>query len=186
MRWAAIDFETATSSRDSACALGIVVVEGGEEQLRQHWLIRPPGNAYAARNVEVHGIRPHDTENAPGFAAVWAEAMYLIGDRTIVAHNAPFDVGVIRGCCASFAVVPPAARYLCTVQLSRRTWPELGRHKLPIVAAHVGADLNHHDALSDASACSQVLRACMEVAGAGSVDALLEHHQLPERHVDVA
>ncbi|MCW2972738.1 MAG: Exonuclease RNase and polymerase [Thermoleophilia bacterium] len=186
MRWAAIDFETATHSRDSACALGVVVVEAGTERYRQSWLIRPPENAYAWRNVEVHGIRPEHTEAAPGFAEVWAEAMYLIEDRPLIAHNAPFDVGVIRGCCASFEVQPPTHRYLCTVQLARRTWPELERHRLPIVAAHVGAELDHHDALSDAAACSKIVAACIEAVDATSVAALVEHHGLPERRVHVA
>lgn len=185
MRWAAIDFETATNSRDSACSLGVVVVEDGTELVRRSWLVRPPGNRYEARNVEVHGIRPADTEHAPGFAEVWAEALQLIEDRPLVAHNAPFDIGVIRGCCASFDVQPPSHRYLCTVQLSRRTWPELERHRLPIVAAHVGAELDHHDALSDAAACSHIIAACLDAVAAPSVVALAEHHRLPERRVDV-
>jgi len=186
MRWAAIDFETATHSRDSACALGVVVVDGGEERIRHSWLIRPPENAYSWRNVQVHGIRPEDTERAPDFADVWAEALYLIGDRPLVAHNASFDVGVIRGCCTSFELEVPDHRYHCTVQLSRRTWPELERHRLPIVAAHVGAQLDHHDALSDAAACSSILRACVDAAQVPSLDALVEHHGLAERRVHVA
>ena len=184
MRWAAVDFETATHSRDSACALGVVVVEDGEELMRQAWLIRPPGNAYSRMNISVHGIRPDDTERAPDFAEVWAEAMQMIGDRTLVAHNAPFDVGVIRGCCGSYGITPPPARYVCTVQLSRRTWPELRAHKLPIVAEHVGATLNHHDALSDAAACSHVVHACIAAVGAGSLDELALHHGLRDRRVD--
>lgn len=185
MRWAAIDFETATHSRDSACALGVVVVENGIERARRSWLIRPPGNDYSWRNVEVHGIRPEHTEQSPGFAEVWAEALELIEDRPLIAHNASFDVGVIRGCCASFDVAPPPHRYLCTVQLARRTWPELERHRLPIVAAHVGAELDHHDALSDAAACSSIVHACIEAVSVPTVDALVLHHGLPERRVDV-
>ncbi|MCW2950050.1 MAG: Exonuclease RNase and polymerase [Thermoleophilia bacterium] len=184
MRWAAIDFETATHARDSACALGVVVVDDGVEHARQAWLIRPPDNEFFWRNVEVHGIRPEHTETAPVFDEVWSEALELIGDRPLVAHNASFDVGVIRGCCATFGLTPPPARYLCTVQLARRTWPQLGRHKLPIVAAHVGAPLDHHDALSDATACSRVLHACIEEVGATSVAGLVEHHKIAERRVD--
>ena len=96
MRWAAVDFETATSSRSSACALGVVIVEDGRELHRQAWLIRPPGNRYDVGNVAIHGIRPVDTEDAPDFSRVWSEAMAMIEDRPLVAHNAPFDVGVIR------------------------------------------------------------------------------------------
>jgi DNA polymerase-3 subunit epsilon len=185
MHWAALDFETATSSRASACALGLVIVEDGEERSRQHWLIRPPHNEYAAGNIAIHGIHPEDTEDAPEFDRVWAEAMTMIEDRPIVAHNAGFDVGVIRGGCQAFRIAPPSSVYHCTVQLSRKTWPELVNHKLPMVAGHVGATLDHHEALSDAAACSQIVRACIDVAGVDSLASLSEHHRLREKRVDV-
>ena len=184
MRWAAVDFETATYSRSSACALGVVIVEDGRELHRQAWLIRPPGNRYESGNIAIHGIRPEDTEHAPDFSHVWAEAMQMIDDRPLVAHNASFDVGVIRRSCQEFELQPPSSAYACTVQLSRRTWPDLSAHKLPIVAGHVGAQLDHHDALSDAAACSTIMQHCMDFAGAGSVEALVEHHALKARRVD--
>lgn len=193
MRWAAIDFETATRARTSACALGVVIVDDGRELHRQAWLIRPPGNAYEARNVEVHGIRPSDTGSAPSFADVWAEAAVLIGDRPLVAHNAPFDVAVLRACCDAHGIDPPDASYHCTVQLARRAFPGLAAYKLPIVADHVGAELDHHDALSDAAACSRIVQACFDaLAPAGPAGALVrsmlalnEHHGLSTKHVRV-
>jgi DNA polymerase-3 subunit epsilon len=164
MRWAAIDFETATRSRTSACALGVVVVDEGEVVARQAWLIRPPGNAYDWGNIRVHGIQPGDTERAPGFAEVWSEAMHLCGDRPLVAHNAAFDVGVVRASVAHFGAMMPTVDYACTVSLARRTFPGLPAYRLPVVADHVGAgaELSHHDALSDAVACSSILRACFD------------------------
>ncbi|MCW2956287.1 MAG: polymerase epsilon-like protein [Thermoleophilia bacterium] len=183
MRWAAVDFETATHDRASACALGVVVVEDGHELYRQAWLIRPPGNDYFWRNVQVHGIRPEDTEDAPEFPHVWAEAMAMIGDRPLVAHNAPFDVGVIRGCCDLFSMPVPERRYYCTVQIARKTWPELSAYKLPIVAGHVGAELQHHDALSDAAACSKILSSSLAHTGSASLAALAELHELREKLV---
>ncbi len=186
MRWAAIDFETATYSRASACALGIVVVEDGRELHRQAWLIRPPGNEYQRGNIAIHGIRPSDTEHAPEFPEVWAEALTIIGDRPVVAHNAPFDVGVVRRCCEHHELDAPDLRYLCTVALSRRTWPELRAHKLPIVAEHVGAELDHHDALSDAAACSRILHACIDATGVAGVDALADHFALRDQRIAVA
>jgi DNA polymerase-3 subunit epsilon len=185
MRWAAVDFETATFSRASACALGVVIIEDGQELHRQAWLIRPPDNEYDPRNIEIHGITPQQTEHAPSFDAVWGEAMSMIGDRDLVAHNAGFDVGVIRGGCDAYELAPPSSRYLCTVQLARRTWPDLGAHKLPIVAGHVGAQLDHHDALSDAAACSTIMRACIDTVGARDIDGLVEHWSLKARRVDV-
>lgn len=184
MRWAAIDFETATRSRTSACALGVVVVEDGEELYRQAWLIRPPDNRYDSMNIAVHGIRPSDTERAPAFCDVWDEALQVIGDRPLVAHNASFDVGVVRRCCELYELPLPTSSYHCTVQLARRTWPELGSYRLPIVANHVGASLQHHDALSDAAACSMVLHACVQAAGAASLDLLVAHHGITTQRVD--
>jgi DNA polymerase-3 subunit epsilon len=186
MRWAALDFETATCSLASACALGLVIVEDGRELHRKAWLIRPPGNAYQAGNVAIHGIRPADTEHAPDFVDVWTEALHLIGDRTIVAHNASFDVGVIRRSCKEYAIDVPDLPYACTVSLSRRTWPQLPAHKLPIVAQHVGVELDHHDALSDAIACSRILRACIDSAGVDTIEALVDHHSLRARRVALA
>lgn len=183
MRWAAIDFETATANRASACALGVVVVENGRELHREHWLIRPPGNEYYYRNSEIHGIHPGHTEHAPSFRKVWDEALELIGDRSVIAHNAPFDVGVVRGCCEACQVDPPDLRYFCTVTLARRAWPNLSAHKLPIVAQHLGVSLMHHDALSDAAACSQIFQACLMQAGASSVDELTELWALRDRRI---
>jgi DNA polymerase-3 subunit epsilon len=185
MRWAALDFETATYSRSSACALGLVIVEDGEERYRQHWLIRPPHNEYSSGNIAIHGIHPNDTEDAPEFDRVWAEAMTMIEDRPIVAHNAGFDVNVIRGGCDAFSIAPPSSSYHCTVALARRTWPELENHKLPMVAGHVGATLEHHEALSDAAACSKIMHACIEAAGVETLPDLVAHHKLREKFVHV-
>jgi len=166
MRWAAIDFETATQFRDSACAVGVVVVDEGEERYRQSWLIRPPDNRYSPRNVAIHGIRPADTEHAPSFSSVWNEVEHLVGDRPLVAHNAGFDAGVLAASAAATGAAVRARDFWCSVQMARRAWPELGRWNLPSVAAHVGAELDHHQALSDAAACSRVVRACIEHLGA--------------------
>ena len=69
----AIDFETATFSRASVCEAGICVVRDGKRAETRSWLVRPEDNRYSYRNILIHGIRPEDTENAPGFVQVWEE-----------------------------------------------------------------------------------------------------------------
>jgi hypothetical protein len=66
--WVAIDFETATGARDSACALGIARVCDGEVVSSGAWLIKPPGNVYDHWNIRVRGITPDRTAHAPSFA----------------------------------------------------------------------------------------------------------------------
>ena len=69
MNFVAIDFETATGKRESACALGIVTVAGGEITEAWHTLIKPPDNQYWRMNIEVNGICPAITKFSPDFAA---------------------------------------------------------------------------------------------------------------------
>ncbi len=92
MRFAAIDFETASGARTSACSLGIAVVEDGEIVRRREWLIRPPSLYFRPLYTEVHGITPEMVAGSPGFDALWPEIEREIGDRTLVAHNAAFDM----------------------------------------------------------------------------------------------
>ena len=73
MDFVAIDFETATSDRNSACSVGIVVVSDGKIVDEYYSLIKPPGNYYDWRTIRVHGIKPKQTESAPKFAKVYPQ-----------------------------------------------------------------------------------------------------------------
>ena len=52
-RFAAVDFETATPERSSACAVGIAVFDSGEVRQATSRLIKPPGNEYDWFNQQV-------------------------------------------------------------------------------------------------------------------------------------
>lgn len=155
-RWVAIDFETATREATSACALGIAVIEGLTIVDAAAWLIQPPFNEYEYRNTAVHGLSAEDTEDAPAFEDVWEEVRGAIGDATLLAHNAPFDMRVLRALIATRQLEAPVYEYACTVALSRRAWPSLRNHRLDTVCEHCGVDLVHHQAESDARACARV------------------------------
>ena len=71
----AIDFETANCSRSSVCSVGLVIVKDGEIVDNFYSLIKPTPNYYASFCQEVHGLGPSDTNDAPEFPEVWAEAM---------------------------------------------------------------------------------------------------------------
>lgn len=157
-RWVAIDFETATPQRASACAVGLVAVEDGRVVDSYRALIQPPGNEYAAFNTMVHGITPSDTARAPRFADVWPDIEDFVGGSTLVAHNAGFDIGVLRAECWAADVLPARdLDYACTLVSARLAWPGLTSYSLPWVCEHLGIDLHeHHDAIADASACARI------------------------------
>lgn len=182
-RWVAIDFETATREANSACALGIAVVEDDVVTETASWLIRPPFNEYEYRNTLVHGLSAEDTELAPEFDEVWWEVRQVLEGARLLAHNASFDVRVLRACLGSREIPVPAYEYACTVTLARRAMPELPRHTLDTVCGHCGIRLVHHDAASDAEACARVALACAQVAGARSVSEALRAAGVTTRRV---
>ncbi|MDE0062964.1 MAG: 3'-5' exonuclease [Gammaproteobacteria bacterium] len=152
--FAAIDFETADYWRDSACAVGIVLVENGRIAQRYEQLIRPPREEFVFTHI--HGLTWNDVRDSPTFGEVWPEMRDIIGESEfLVAHNASFDKSVLRACCQADQIEPPEQEIRCTMQMARAKW-DLPSAKLAIVCEHLRIPLNHHNALSDAEACAKI------------------------------
>ncbi|HYP68672.1 MAG TPA: 3'-5' exonuclease [Thiobacillaceae bacterium] len=159
-RFAAIDFETANHSQDSACSVGVVIVERGRIVARLHERIRPPSRQFAFTHI--HGLAWNDVRHAPGFDAVWTGiARELTRVEFLAAHNAPFDRAVLGACCATHGLAAPRLPFVCTVRLARAQW-EIYPTKLPDVCRHLGIDLRHHQADSDAEACARIVIAAQD------------------------
>lgn len=162
MNFTAIDFETATGHRHSACSVGIVTVQNGEITEQYYSLIRPPDNAYWSMNIGVHGIRPADTAKASDFAGLYPEIHRRLAGRTLVAHNAPFDRGVLRKAMAHYGLDYEALQlrgWECTCNIYRRKG--FRPANLAACCERLGIELDPHEALSDALACARLyLRSC--------------------------
>ena len=152
--FAAIDFETADYWRDSACAVGLVLVENNRITKTYHRLIRPPRKEFVFTNI--HGLTWNDVRDSPTFGQMWPELRDFIDEADfLVAHNASFDRGVLHACCEAAEIAPPRHEFRCTVQIARAKW-NLPSAKLPTVCEHLRIPLDHHDALSDAEACAKI------------------------------
>ena len=117
--FAAIDFETADRYRDSACAVGVVLVENRRLTERYYKLIRPPRKK-KLEFTHIHGLAWKDVRNSPSFGEVWPDLRAFIDQAEfLVAHNAPFDRGVLHSCCEAANVVPPSQEFRCTLQMAR-------------------------------------------------------------------
>ncbi len=155
----AIDFETADHERDSACAVGLVRARDGRIVAATSHLIRPPRRDFVF--TYIHGITWEDVAAAPTFAEVWpAMAAFMAGADFLVAHNAPFDRGVLHACCDAANLAHPPLDFVCTVRVARQTWG-IYPTKLPNVCRHLGIALNHHDAGSDAAAAASIALAAL-------------------------
>lgn len=105
---------------------------------------------------------------------VGARSPSIAEGSVIVCHNAMFDTNVLCSCLAHYGLKMPECRYLCTVKVSKRVWPELENHKLDTVSAALHIDLNHHEAGSDARAAGLILQAALRRTGSADADALAE------------
>lgn len=160
--FAAIDFETATSERSSACAVGVVIFEQGSPVDRHRLLIRPPGNRYDAFNTALHGIGPSDTQDSPGFPEVWEPVAGMLDGQLVVAHNTAFDMSVLRRSAEHYGYEPAPFRFACTYRLARSAMPEARRWSLKALAAEFGIPLSHHDPVSDAQTAGHLWLALAE------------------------
>lgn len=170
----AIDFETANSSGASACSVGLVKVRDGVVVDRAYQLLRPPfpHDEFNEWNVRIHGITPEMVAEAPGWADFAAEFDAFAGDDWLVAHNAGFDMGVIAKTCEVLGLQAPDHRYLCSLQVARKTY-QLDSYRLPVAAMAAGfEDFSHHNALDDAAACAAIVAHAAKRHDATDLDAL--------------
>lgn len=174
MRYLALDFETGNASPLSACALGISAFEDDVLVHEQVSLIKPPAGAgkFHWGNVRVNHIKESMVADAPAFDAVWRTVADQAEGSVLVCHNAMFDTGVLNACLAHYHLPVPSCRFVCTVKVARRVWPELENHKLDTVSAALGIPLDHHEAGSDARAAGLILQAALRETGCRDADAL--------------
>ncbi len=153
----ALDFETASPSPGSICSIGLAWIVAGRVARVAHRLVRPHDMRFDRGFIAIHGIEPRHVEDEPEFPALWEEWLpHLQATPLLLAHNAPFDIGVLRAALRHYRLTPPRLEFLCTVKIARAAWPEMPNHKLATVAAQLGLDLNHHAADSDAAACANI------------------------------
>lgn len=157
MRFVCIDFETATHAQNSACSVGIITVDGGLVTDEYYSLIQPPGLKFNDQNINIHGITPEMVEDAPTFADIWPEVRSRLEQRVIFAHNAAFDMGVLKGTLEHYGLSLPKLWYACSLSLSRKVWPKLTTHKLNSMAEFLDVEFKHHNAIQDAYACAQIV-----------------------------
>lgn len=159
LNYTAIDFETANARRGSPCSVGLVRVRHGVAVEERHWLMRPPEGLdyFDDRNVGIHGITAEMVADQPRWRDRLPAIVDFIGDDLVVAHNAGFDTGVIRYACDADGLRWPDLSYLCTVVMARRVL-QLPSYRLPVVLRALGSAItDHHNALADAYAVTEVV-----------------------------
>ena len=171
----AIDFETASSFKGSACALGLAKVENGRVVKTFSTLLKPVTMIFSPINIGIHGIRPIDVQDAPGFKDRWAAIRDFIGDDPLVAHNASFDCRILREELTIAGLHIEDIPFFCTYKAGKRLWLDSPSFKLSILAEHLGVTLTkHHEAEADAVAAAMIMLKALKCTDHSSLVALYQ------------
>jgi len=176
MDFIAIDFEIANRNYNSACSLGMVFVQDNKIVDQKYFLIKPPTDEMDPSMSDIHRLTRNELNNAPTFDKVWNEISHFFHkDNYIIAHNARFDMNVLKNCLITYNFKIPNFNYICNIPISTRACRGEGIPKsLEARANRFGIIMEqHHNALSDAKAVADIVLKCIKLKRRKSIHTYL-------------
>jgi len=175
MDFIAIDFETANEKRSSACEVSLVRVSRGVVQESFTSLIKPHSSmGFNPWNVRIHGIDQKDVAGSKEFDSVFKDLMAFKGDLPLVAHNASFDMSVLRRTAELYELRLPEIEFFCTRIFAERS-PHLNLPSYSLVNVCDALEIpffETHRAEADAIACANVALKISGFEGITEIDHL--------------
>lgn len=157
MNFISIDFETANPNYNSACQIGIVEISNGKIKETFKSYIKPSNMDFSPYNIKIHKITPDLVENAPTFNELWPKiSKYFNSEKNIIAHNAKFDMAVLKACLNEYEIKIPIFNYMCSMEIAKVLNVECN-YNLKDLSTYFNYEFNHHDALDDAKACAHII-----------------------------
>lgn len=166
-----IDFETATSEHNSACAIGITVIDDGKIVEDVYYLIQPPMNKYDQFNIDIHGITPEMTAQSPLFPEVWKKIKGYFCNAYVAAHNTSFDMYVLKELFLYYQILKPHFIYFDTMYIFNNLIEGEFKKGLEPLCQRFEIDIkNHHNASADSHATAELIFKCFELGGYANYD----------------
>lgn len=151
----ALDFETANHMYHP-CSAGFVIVQNGKIVHRDYTLINPESK-FDSMCVKVHGITAVEVADAPTFPEFFTKLSAYMRRYPIVAHNASTERIVLERSCSRYNLSIPCTTLYDTYSMYRKNFPNYESYKLNALCSYRGIALQHHNALSDAIACAELM-----------------------------
>ena len=160
-RYVVFDVETPNRYNNRMSAIGISVIEDGVIRDSYFSYVNPE-TRFDYFNIKLTGIDERVVRNAPAFPELWKEIEPIMSGGILVAHNAVFDLGVLKKCLQDYGIAwKPSAKYCCTARIGRAMLPDM-HHRLNDLCDYYGICLDHHKADSDSHACAEIFLRYME------------------------
>lgn len=156
-----VDLETTGGAPADAgiTEIGAVKVRGGEV-LGEFQTLVNPGVPVPPLIASLTGITDAALVGAPSVAGATAAFLEFATGSVLVAHNAPYDTGFLRGACRRYDLPWPSPAVIDTARVARAALHrgEVPNHRLATLARLVGSATQPcHRALADARATVDVL-----------------------------
>jgi DNA polymerase-3 subunit alpha (Gram-positive type) len=164
-KYIVFDVETTglSAKTERIIEIGAVKIVNGEVVDRFSEFINP-GVSLKPEIVNLTGITDEMLRDKPDEGVIIPKFIDFIEDGVLVAHNAKFDMSFLYSASErlKFDIKNP---YLDTLEISRRIFTNLKKHKLDMVAKETGVVLEgHHRAVNDAEALYKIFLVLLEKA----------------------
>jgi DNA polymerase III epsilon subunit-like protein len=170
-----LDFETTgLGAKDRVIEIAAIRVEAARETVFHR--LCDPGFPLPWRITEITGLTDSDLtgQPAPHLAIQELHEVLLYDGPLFVAHNASFDLRFLHQEYRHAGLPLFAGPVLCTRNLARGLYPELGSYKLADVVNHLGITHERaHRALDDVHATHAALQQMVAEAASQQIDPLL-------------
>jgi DNA polymerase-3 subunit epsilon len=116
--------------------------------------------------LAVNGITNEMVENKPTMHKILPKFLQFVGDSALVAHNAPFDKKFLQAEINKCGINLPIPKFVCTLSMSRKLYPQERRHNLDVVASRMGVGMveeDRHRALGDVKITAEVFIKFLEI-----------------------
>lgn len=156
-----LDFETTGLSAEYDRVVEVAAIKFSDKEMVEtfHTLVNPK-RRIPTNSTKIHGITDSMVKRKPNIYDILPNLLDFIGDSTIVAHNARFDMSFLKNTCIRYFKNENyhlGNKVVDTLKLSRNMFPDLHNHKLGTVAQHIAIKIeNAHRSTDDAFATAQI------------------------------
>ena len=184
-----VDLETTGGAGIDAgiTEIGAVKVHGGEV-IGEFTTLVNPGSPIPPFIATLTGITDSMVSGSPGVQTAVSMFLDFAGECVFVAHNAPYDIGFLKGACAKFDITWPSNKVIDTVRIARLALhrDEVRNCKLATLSSFFRTEVQPtHRAFDDARATTDVMHRLFERLGNYGVHTLEDLNAFTSRVSDV-
>ena len=156
-KFAIIDIETTggRASYDKITEFAAIIIQD-QQIIQSYSTLIDPERSVPLEITRLTGITNDMVKEAPRFYEVAKDIILLLQDCIFVAHNVMFDYSFVKEEFARLGF-PFSMKKLCTVQLSKKFFPQLKTYNLDRLIKHFNIEVLHrHRAYDDALATVRI------------------------------